>query len=102
MAEQLTLNQLVVRSNRTGVTYAPSPPDGGVFVFLREGREIFVGFHFRTFQAIPTLPAALMVAIVLFLAGCGWGWQVQQDRTVVWAMLQHSLFHVLISLFEWT
>lgn len=63
---------------------------------------IFVGFHFRTFQAIPSLPIALVVGLVLFLAGCGWGWQVQRDRTVVWSMLQHSLFLILMSMFGWS
>jgi hypothetical protein len=62
---------------------------------------IFIGFHFRTFQSIPSIPLILPVAGVLFLAGCGWGWQVQHDRTVVWAMLQHSLFLVLMSMFNW-
>ena len=62
---------------------------------------IFVGFHVRTFLAISSLPPALIVALVLFLAGCGWGWQVQRDRTVVWAMLQHSLFLTLMSMFDW-
>ncbi len=62
---------------------------------------IFVGFHFRTFQALPSLPLVFLVAVVLFLAGCGWGWQVQRDRTVAWAMIQHSLFLVLISMFQW-
>jgi Type II CAAX prenyl endopeptidase Rce1-like len=63
---------------------------------------LFVGFHFRTFQAIPSLPLVLVVIVVLFLAGCGWGWQVQRDHTVVWSMLQHSLFLVLMSMFDWT
>ena len=62
---------------------------------------IFIGFHFRTFQALPSIGIALVVAVVLFLAGCGWGWQVQRDRTVVWAVLQHSLFLILMSLFDW-
>jgi hypothetical protein len=62
---------------------------------------LFTAYHFRTFQAIPTLPIAGVVFLVLFLAGCGWGWQVQRDRTVVWAMLQHSTFLVLMSMFEW-
>jgi hypothetical protein len=62
---------------------------------------IFVGFHFRTFQALPSLPMALLVTVVLFLAGCAWGWQVQRDRTVVWSMLQHSLFLALMSMFDW-
>jgi membrane protease YdiL (CAAX protease family) len=63
---------------------------------------IFVGFHVRTFRALPSLPLGVLVAAVLFLAGCGWGWQVQRDRTVLWAMLQHSLFLMLMSLVDWT
>jgi len=35
--------------------------------------------------------AVLAVMLVPFLSGIGWGWQVQRDRTVVWAMVQHSL-----------
>lgn len=62
---------------------------------------IFIAFHYRTYQALPSLPIALVVTVVLFLAGCGWGWQVQRDRTVVWAALQHSLFLVLMSMFAW-
>ncbi len=63
---------------------------------------IFVGFHFRTFRAMGASPIILLTAAVLFLAGCAWGWQVQRDRTVVWAMVQHSLFLMLMSMFAWT
>jgi len=62
---------------------------------------IFVGFHYPTFLALPSIGLGLIVALVLFAAGCGWGWQVQRDRTVVWAMVQHSLFLVLMSMFGW-
>ena len=62
---------------------------------------IFVGYHFRTFRSVPSLPIAILVAVVLFVAGCGWAWQVQRDRTVVWAIGQHILFLMLISMFEW-
>jgi hypothetical protein len=62
---------------------------------------IFIGFHLRTFQSIGSLVPSLLVAFVLFLAGCGWGWQVQRDRTVVWSMLQHSFFLILMSMFGW-
>jgi hypothetical protein len=62
---------------------------------------IFVGFHLRTFLALPSFTFTLVVTTVLFLAGCGWGWQVQRDRTVAWAMLQHSLFLMLMSMFDW-
>jgi len=44
--------------------------------------------------------AVLAVMFVPFLSGLGWGWQVQRDRTVVWAMLQHSLIWVIGLQFE--
>ena len=62
---------------------------------------VFIGYHLRTFRSVPSLPVSLLIASVLFAAGCGWGWQVQKDRTVVWAMAQHSLFLMLMSMFEW-
>ena len=62
---------------------------------------IFVGYHFRTFRSVPSLPVAMLVAVVLFLAGCGWAWQVQRDKTIVWAAAQHSLFLMIMSMFEW-
>jgi membrane protease YdiL (CAAX protease family) len=37
----------------------------------------------------------LAVLLVPFVCGLGWGWQVQRDRTVAWAMLQHSLIWVI-------
>lgn len=42
-------------------------------------------------------PAWAVVAIlcVPFLSGIGWGWQVRHDRTVLWAMVQHSLIWVI-------
>lgn len=39
--------------------------------------------------------AVLAVMFVPFVCGIGWGWQVQRDRTVVWAMIQHSLIWVI-------
>jgi membrane protease YdiL (CAAX protease family) len=39
--------------------------------------------------------AVLLVMLVPFLSGLGWGWQVMRDRTVVWAMVQHSLIWVI-------
>ena len=62
---------------------------------------VFVGYHFRTFHSVPSLPVAMLVAVVLFLAGCGWAWQVQRDKTIVWATVQHSLFLMIMSMFEW-
>lgn len=39
--------------------------------------------------------AVMAIMFVPFLSGIGWGWQVQRDRTVVWAMVQHSLIWVI-------
>ncbi|MBE0411208.1 MAG: CPBP family intramembrane metalloprotease [Anaerolineales bacterium] len=39
--------------------------------------------------------AVMAVMLVPFLCGLGWGWQVQRDGTVLWAMLQHSLIWVI-------
>jgi membrane protease YdiL (CAAX protease family) len=39
--------------------------------------------------------AVAAVMAVPFVAGIGWGWAVQHDRTVLWAMVQHSLIWVI-------
>lgn len=39
--------------------------------------------------------AVILVMFVPFLSGLGWGWQVTRDRTVLWAMIQHSLIWVI-------
>lgn len=62
---------------------------------------VFISFHLRTFLSLPSLGIGIVVGVVLFLAGCGWGWQVQRDRTILWAALQHSLFLMLMSMFDW-
>ena len=46
------------------------------------------------FLGAPT-GAVIAIMLVPFLLGIGWGWQVQHDRTVVWAMVQHSLIWVI-------
>jgi len=43
--------------------------------------------------------AVIAVMVVPFVCGIGWGWQVQRDRTVLWAMLQHSLIWVVAGQF---
>jgi len=61
---------------------------------------VFLVFHLRTYLALPSAGIALVVSCVLFCAGYAWGWQVQRDRTLVWAMAQHSAFLMLMSLFN--
>jgi membrane protease YdiL (CAAX protease family) len=43
--------------------------------------------------------AVLAVMLVPFISGLGWGWQVQRDGTVFWAMLQHALIWVIAGQF---
>lgn len=62
---------------------------------------VFVAFHLRTFMSVPSLPVALVIAVVILLAGCGWGREVQRDRTVAWATVQHCLFLAVMSMFNW-
>ena len=47
------------------------------------------------------LPGAIAVTIVTFIGGVVWGWQVQRDKTVYWAMVQHVLYLMIMSLFIW-
>ena len=47
------------------------------------------------------LPGAIAVTIVTFIGGMIWGWQVQRDRTVYWAMIQHVIYLMIMSLFIW-
>jgi membrane protease YdiL (CAAX protease family) len=46
------------------------------------------------FLGAPTW-AVIAVMLVPFLSGIGWGWQVRHDRTVLWAVVQHSLIWVI-------
>jgi len=62
---------------------------------------VFVAFHLRTFLSIGPNPIVAVVAIVLFVAGFAWGYQVQRDRTIVWAVALHSTFLVVMSMFKW-
>jgi hypothetical protein len=53
--------------------------------------------------AFTTAPIAGAVAVILvtFIGGMIWGWQVQRDRTVAWAMGQNVLYLITMSLFVW-
>ena len=62
---------------------------------------LFVAWHLRTFTLLPSLTAALVVATVLFLAGTAWALQVRHDGTILWSTAQHSLFLVVMSMFDW-
>jgi membrane protease YdiL (CAAX protease family) len=39
--------------------------------------------------------AVVAIMVVPFVSGIGWGWAVRHDKTVLWAMVQHSLIWVI-------
>jgi membrane protease YdiL (CAAX protease family) len=60
------------------------------------GHSLLFGlWHIGTLFLGAPIWAVLAVMLVPFICGIGWGWQVQRDRTVVWAMVQHSLIWVI-------
>lgn len=62
---------------------------------------VFALWHLRMLTQMP-VPVALVSLAVMFLAGTGWGWQTMRDRTVYWAMAQHSVFLMVMALFTFS
>lgn len=60
---------------------------------------LFGLWHIGPFFVGAPIWAAVAVVVVPFVCGIGWGWQVQHDKTVLWAMVQHSLFWVIAGQF---
>ncbi len=52
---------------------------------------LFALWHARAFCTVPATPAAGAL-VLLFVGGLLWGWQVQRDRTVLYAAVQHTVF----------
>ena len=51
----------------------------------------FALWHVRAFRVAPHAPA-LGVLVLTFVAGLLWGLQVRRDRTVLYAVVQHTIF----------
>jgi len=62
---------------------------------------LFAIWHVPLAFTTAPLTGAIAVVIVTFIGGMVWGWQVQHDRTVYWAMCQHIVYLILMSLFVW-
>jgi membrane protease YdiL (CAAX protease family) len=62
---------------------------------------LFAIWHVPLAFTTTPLTGAIAVVIVTFIGGMVWGWQVQHDRTVYWAMCQHIVYLILMSLFVW-
>ncbi len=61
---------------------------------------LFALFHAGMFTVAP-VGAAVSALVVTFVVGMGWGWQVQRDQTVIWAMAHHSILQMILRLFAW-
>jgi len=62
---------------------------------------LFAIWHMPLAFTTAPLWGAIAVVSVTFISGMVWGWQVQRDRTVYWAMGQHIVFLILMSMFLW-
>lgn len=73
---------------------------GRIFLALTTNSLMFALYHAGMFLVAPVGVAAGAL-ILTFLAGLGWGWQVGQDKTVLWAMVHHSLLQMILRVFAW-
>ena len=60
---------------------------------------LFGLWHIGPFFVGAPIWAGVAVVLVPVVCGIGWGWQVKHDRTVLWAMIQHSLIWVIAGQF---
>ena len=54
----------------------------------------FALWHARAFRVVPPVQASGAL-LLLCAAGLVWGWQVRHDRTVLYAVAQHTLFLIV-------
>ncbi len=73
---------------------------GRVFLALTISSLMFALYHAGMFLVAPVGVAAGAL-VVTFMAGMGWGWQVGHDKTVLWAMVHHSLLQMILRVFAW-
>jgi membrane protease YdiL (CAAX protease family) len=73
---------------------------GRAFLALIISSLMFALYHAGMFLVAPAGVAAGAL-VVTFLAGMGWGWQVGRDRTVLWAMVHHTLLQMILRVFAW-
>lgn len=70
------------------------------FLALIISSLMFALYHMGMFLVAPVGVAAGAL-VVTFIAGMGWGWQVGRDRTVLWAMVHHTLLQMILRGFVW-
>jgi membrane protease YdiL (CAAX protease family) len=62
---------------------------------------LFTLWHVPLAFAQAPMAGAISVVVVTFIGGIIWGWQVQHDKTVYWAMVQHIVYLMIMSFFSW-
>ncbi len=62
---------------------------------------LFSLWHIPVVVKHAPVPGIVSVAIVTFVGGLIWGWQVMRDKTIFWVVLQHTSYLMLMSLFVW-
>jgi len=62
---------------------------------------LFSIWHMPLVFSEAPLAGAIGVVVVTFIGGLIWGGQVHRDGTIYWAMGQHILYLMLMSLFTW-
>jgi Type II CAAX prenyl endopeptidase Rce1-like len=55
---------------------------------------LFSLWHVRAFLVVATLPA-LGALLLTFVAGLLWGTQASRDRTILWSVVEHTLFLIV-------
>lgn len=55
---------------------------------------LFALWHVRAFRVVAVAPAVAVLAGA-FAAGAIWGWQVRRDRTILYAVAEHTLFLIV-------
>jgi membrane protease YdiL (CAAX protease family) len=68
-------------------------------VFLQA--VFFAIWHMPLVFTEAPLTGAIAVSVVTFIGGLAWAYQVQHDKTVYWAMTQHIIYLMAMSLFTW-
>ena len=48
------------------------------------------------------LGGIIAVFLVTFIGGIVWGWVAKRDKTIVWVLIQHSIYLMVMSLFAWS
>ena len=74
---------------------------GRRFIALVIHAILFSLWHLPLILIEAPVAGVIGVTIVTFIGGLVWGGQVQRDRTVYWAMGQHIIYLMLMSMFTW-